>query len=338
MSLRDAIAINGRPLEHAELISGDYYDWQEMDITCEPRSDVQFVRLWIEGTDLGAPGLSLRDPLWRWRWNSQRAVGLFDARLELRYGDGMSATETFRLRIRPRTLDVAQYDALIEAVQAGARALVYMLGGGREGAILEALPPLRSLVEEYTLLVEHLAPEAIGLARQIMEQPKQVLRQRRVTVRLAEGEQLDAVVVSKLAQTPPDWMADTFDLSSPGYTGPVPQAVSIGRPHASIDTTEHRLLKYVLRHLLTHVSVVQTVLQRESSRQRRNGELDETRPAPAYEQVRRCRLVMQVLHRLLADPLLEQVGQLHTLREPTHLMRRVPRYRQIGRAPCRERV
>jgi hypothetical protein len=329
MSIRDAIIVNGQPLNQLDLLATNYYDWQEVTITCVPQPHAQVVHLRIGDTELGAPTLSLDNPLWRWCWNPQRAVGIFDARLEVRYADGTAAAESFRLRIRPRAIDVAQYEALIEAVQGDLRALVYAFSGGRVGAALPNQAPQRTLIEEYFTLVEHLAAEAVALAQRITAQPHQMLRQRRSTIRLTEAERLDTAILSEIAQAPLDQISDEVPFSSPVYEGPLPQIVPVDHSRPSYDSVEHRLLKHVLQELHRYVNVVHTELQHDLRRQRCNAELIDLTSRPAQERLRRCAAMRQALRRALAAPLLEAVGPWQGLQGPTHLMRRVPHYRRL---------
>lgn len=342
----DAIAVNGQPLSRLQLCAEDFYEWQPLEISCAPQPGVAAARLRIGDADLGPPMTTLGDPVWRWRWNPQHAIGRFLAALTLRSVDGSEQSVPFELRIVPRRLDRSRYEALIQAVQHDAYALVYALSGGHEGATLRSLPePRRTLVEEYWTLVERHVAEAVALTRQIAARPQQQLRPGAASVELAEAERLDLAALAEIARGPLDDLA--ADLVPPlqaalrpaGRTrgGPLPRMVRAARSSATHDLPEHRLLKHVLQLLLWRVGFVRTMVRRELLRRQRAAQLtgDDSPPRGSAPIATleiwqgRCGLAQRSLRQLLALPWLAQVGALQTPPAPTHLLRRDPRYRRL---------
>lgn len=337
-----SIAINGRPLDQAELHASDFYEWQPIEISCPPQPDVLSATLEIGDQPLGPPTTTLGDPTWRWRWNPQHAVGHFAARLRLELPAGVVQQVSFALRVLPRKLDVARYEALIQAVQRDAVALVYALSGGREGATLQPADRTveRSLVDEYYTLVERQAAEAIALARQIAERPHQALVRQSATVALDEAERLDMAALADLGRGPLDDVS--VDLVPPLQAalrpadrhqgGPLPRTLRASRAVGSLNVLEHRLLKTVLQQLLWRVGVVRGLVRRELQRRQRNAQLLEGASAAILESwQQRCQTVLRSLRLCLAQPWLVEVAPLGATRlaGPTHLMRHDPRYRRL---------
>lgn len=339
MSIRDVITVNDQPL--AELaLSGDFYEWQPIEIGCAPQPGVVAARLRVGDADLGAPVTTLGDPTWRWRWNPQHAVGRFDAALELLFANQGIATESFELRIVPRKLDVERYEALILAVQRDAYAIVYALSGGREGAALQ--PPSigqRSLVEEYYTLVERHVVEALALVKQIAARPHQTLQSQSRVATLPEVDRLDGAALAEAVRGPLDDLPDDVlpslqtALRSPERTegGPLPRLVRTTRSAASHDLIEHRLLKHVLQVLVWRLGFVREMIRREMQRRHRNAQvLEESGALTLFDGWnKRCGVALRSLRQALGSTLLEAVGSLHALSGPTHLMRREPRYRRL---------
>lgn len=335
------IAVNGQLLTQAQLSASDFYEWQPLDISCPPPPGVVDADLRIGDMALGPPGVTLGDATWRWRWNPQHAVGRYAARLTLRLASGETQQVSFELRVVPRKLDIERYEALIQAVQQDAVALVYALSGGREGVTLR--PPDasgRSLVEEYYTLVERHVSEAITLTRQIAERPHHALTRQPTTIGLAEAERLDVVALADVTRGPLDDVA--ADLVPPlqaalrpaGRTrgGPLPRTLRASRAASSADVLEHRLLKSVLQTLLWRTGFVRTLVRRELQRRQRNAAvIDGATLAPLDEWQTRCQAALRSLRQCLAQPWLEPVGSLGAARlaGPTHLMRHDPRYRRL---------
>lgn len=338
MSIRDAITVNGQALTELAL-AGDFYEWQPIEIGCAPQSGVVGARLRVGDKDLGAPVTTLGDPIWRWRWNPQHAVGRFDAALELVFANQKTAAELFELRIVPRKLDVERYEALILAVQRDAYAIVYALSGGREGAALQPSIGQRSLVEEYYTLVERQVAEALALVKQIAARPHQTLESQSRIATLPEVERLDGAALAEAVRGPLDDLPDDIvpsiqaALRSPERTqgGPLPRLVRATRSAASHDLVEHRLLKHVLQVLVWRLGFVREMIRREIQRRQRNAQvLEESSALTLFAGWnKRCGIALRALRQALALPLLEAVGSLHTLPGPTHLMRREPRYRRL---------
>lgn len=325
-SIRDAITLNEQPLAQAELVAATIWEWQPVDVACQPQPNVRAARLVIGGVDLGTPTVAWGDPVWRWRWLPRDAVGVFAARLVLQHADGTAHEEPFRVRIRPRTIDSEQYEALIEAVQGDAAALVYALHGGAEGAHLTH-GRARSLLESYAVLVEQLGPAAVTLTQQIAKEPHHVLRTERTTTPLADAPRFDGTTLAALARTAPD---DVGPVNTAPYTGMLPHTIITQRSGASTDVVEHRLLLGVLHTLLWQINSVRGALQRERERRAQHDALRGSAAAVATdERLRQCIRVQRQLRHALATPFLANIPPLHTLHEPTHLMRRAPRYRRV---------
>lgn len=336
-----SIAVNGQPLAQGQISASDFYEWQPLDISCPPPPDVVGAELQIGDLALGPPTATLGDPTWRWRWNPQHAVGLFPARLRLRLASGTTQEVPFELRVVPRKLDIERYEALIQAVQQDAVALVYALSGGREGATLRPPDPSgRSLVEEYYTLVERHVAEAVVLTRQIAERPHQSLARQSTTIGLSEAERLDVAALADVARGPLDDVA--ADLVPPlqaalrpaGRTrgGPLPRTLRASRASSSADVLEHRLLKALLQQLLWRTAFVRILVRRELQRRQRNAQvIDGATLTPLDGWQERCQSALRSLRQCLAQPWLEPVGSLGAARlaGPTHLMRHDPRYRRL---------
>jgi large subunit ribosomal protein MRP49 len=307
VSIRSAISLNGHPLADADIVADNFAEWQPVDIACRPQPNVVAARLLVGGTDLGPPTAAFGDPVWRWRWLPRDAVGVFDARLVLTLNDGAANEAAFRIRIRPRTIDSEHYEALIEAVQRDAAALVYALHGGTEGASLGS-GRARSLLEDYAVLVEQLGPAAVRITQEIAAQPHHTLRSERSMMPLAEVDRFDPATLAALAHTPPDV---TSHVHTAEYTGVLPYMIQAQRAQTSPDVVEHRLLKGVLQTLLWRVGSVQSVLGRERERRAHHDS------------------VHRKLRQAIDAPFLHGVKPISTLGEPTQLMRRAPRYRRM---------
>lgn len=339
MFVRDTLAVNGQPLTNLKLVAQDFSEWQPIEISCSPQPNVIAAVLRIAAIDLGPPQTALGDPLWRWRWQPQHAVGVFPALLTLDYADGTRHEEAFDLRIAPRKLDWEQYEALILAVQREACALVYALSGGRAGAQLGPISAHRSLVEEYVVLVERLAGEAIAITKQIAARPHTTLRTHPTRSALHEIERIDPATLHDMARESLDNVAD--DVLPPlqqalrpaeqRQGGPLPRTLPATRCAATPDVIEHRVLKHVLEVLQWRVGFVRDMLRREQQRRRRNAALlDAVAPSAAIDQWQaHCTAVLRELRQCLAQPLFVEVGALHHFSGPTHLMRHDPRYRRL---------
>lgn len=327
MSIRDAISLNGQPLPSADLVADTFWDWQPVDIACQPQPNVRAVHLVIGEAALGPPLVAFGDPTWRWRWQPREAVGVFDAELVLTLADGTQSEERFRIRIRPRTIDSEQYEALIMAVQHDVAALVYALQGGTEGVRMVRAGRARSLLEEYALLVEQLGPQAVEVASQITKQPHQHWRMQRDTLSLGEITRFDAATAAAIAQAAP---AAVDQVNTPQFNGTLPQTVSLTQTVLTTDSLEHRLLKGVLQQLHARSMVLYRALQHEHARRAQHDAVRDTPTVPAMQQrMQRCARLQRALRQALADRLLAGITPLVRMREPTHLMRHAPRYRRV---------
>lgn len=328
MSIRDAISVNKQPLGSAALEAASFWEWQPLDVACVPQPNVIAARLHIGGNDLGAPTTAFGDPTWRWRWMPRDAVGVFAAQLVLVAADGTEQTESFQIRIQPRTIDSRQYEALIEAVQRDAAALVYALHGGAEGARLRN-ERSRSLLEDYSVVMD-LGAAAATLVDALAKQPHHTLQSRRTTVPLAAVDQIDHATIAAIVHAAPDAMHNGPTAAI--YPGPLPHSVAAERRDASTDVVEHRLLCGVLETLQWRAGLVRGALGQEQARRAqhdavRGGASEAT--AALEDRVRRCAQLQRTLRHALAAPFLADVKPLHTLAEPTQLMRRAPRYRRV---------
>lgn len=340
MFARDAIAINGQPLRQSALTADDLYEWEPIVVTCAPQPHTIAASLTINDVNLGAPTTTLGDPTWRWQWQPQHAIGRFGAVLTLSDDRGATHAERFALRIVPRKLDLERYESLIMAVQRDALAIVYALHGGREGAALERTSGQpRSLVEEYYTLVEGHVAAALRIVKEIAARPQQTLRPQSTDVRLAEAERIEAAAFARIVHGPLDEVADDLlpalqaALRPPAQThgGPLPRTIAGQHSAGSHDTIEHRLLKHVLQLLVWRVGFVREIARRDLQRRQRNAEIVASTAAETTVQtwIERCTAAARELRQALALPLFEDVGTIRTLNEPTHLMRREPRYRRL---------
>jgi large subunit ribosomal protein MRP49 len=328
VSIRDAITLNGRPLGEVDLVASDFFEWQPVDVACVPLPGVVAAQLRVGDSELGAPTVTLGDPMWRWRWLPRDAVGVFAAQLVLTHDNGTVAEEHFRIRIRPRTIASEQYEALIKAVQQDAAALVYALHGGSEGAYLNDSARSRSLLEDFYVLVEQLGPAAVALTHEIAAQPHQALRHSRATVALADVDRFDQAMIAAVAQTPPDAVSDGLETAA--YAGPLPHTIMAQRSASSTDVVEHRLLKGMLQVLHWRLGLVRAALAQETARRTEHDAVRGTTSAVLTEQRgQRCATAQRALRQAMESPFLVDVKSLMILREPTHLMRRVPRYRRV---------
>jgi large subunit ribosomal protein MRP49 len=336
------IAVNGQPIAQAQLDAADFYEWQPIEISCPPQPEARSAQLRIGDALLGPPTTTLGDATWRWRWNPQHAVGRFAATLTLTLAGGATAELPFDLRVVPRKLDIERYEALIQAVQRDAVAIVYALSGGREGATLQRQPEMTppSLVEEYYTLVERHVADAVALTRQIAGRPHQSLTRQPATISLAEAERLDVPALADLARGPLDDVAADVAPSLQSALrpaertegGPLPRTLRAQRAAGSVDVVEHRLLKSVLQTLLWRAGFVRSLVRRELQRRQRNAQLIEGLAiAPLEQWQARTQAAQRSLRQCLAQPWLESVGSLgaQRLAGPTHLMRHDPRYRRL---------
>lgn len=339
MNLHTAIAVNNQSLADLALDAPDLYEWQPLTITCTPQPGAVAARLRINDVDLGAPTTTLGDPLWRWQWNPQHAVGVFAALLTVTFGDGTSDSAAFDLRIKPRKIDVERYEALIAAVQRDAFAVVYALSGGREGAALQPTTHDRTLIEEYVTLVEGHAREALEIVAHIAARPQQALQPQHDTVRIGEAERIDPAALGDMLRGPLDDLAEDVlpvlqaALRPADRTrgGPLPRSLPATRTAPSHDLIEHRLLRHVLDVLLWRAGVVRETIRRETERRQRNAALVEGAAAldVLLSWAQRCAAAQRKLRQALAQPWLIEVRSLTSLPGPTHLMQRDPRYRRL---------
>lgn len=328
MSIRDAIQVNKQPLGSAALEAASFWEWQPLDVACVPQPNAVAARLHVGGSDLGAPTTVFGDPTWRWRWMPRDAVGVFGARLVLTSADGSEHVEAFHIRIQPRTIDSQQYEALIEAVQRDAAALVYALHGGAEGARLSNERP-RSLLEDYAVVME-LGSAAATLVDAIAKQPYHALRSERTTVPLAAVDQADHATIAAIVHAAPDTMH--IGPTAAIIPGPLPHSVAVERRDASTDVVEHRLLRGVLETLQWRAGLVRGALGQEQERRAQHDAVRGgvgTATAVGDDRVRQCAQLQRALRQALAAPFLADAKPLHTLAEPTQLMRRAPRYRRV---------
>ncbi len=328
MSIRDAISVNKQPLGSAALEAKNFWEWQPLDVTCVPQPNVIAARLHIGGSDLGAPTTAFGDPTWRWRWLPRDAVGVFGAQLVLVKADGSEQAESFHIRIQPRTIDSQQYEALIEAVQRDAAALVYALHGGAEGARLRDERP-RSLLEDYSVVMD-LGAAAATLVDALAKQPHHALRSRRTTMPLGAVDQIDHATIAAIVHAAPDAMHNGSTAAI--HSGPLPHSVAAERRGASTDVVEHRLLRGVLETLQWRAGLVRGALGQEQARRAQHDAVRGSAggaPAALDDRVRQCAQLQRVLRHALAAPFLADVKPIHMLAEPTQLMRRAPRYRRV---------
>lgn len=337
------ITVNGQPLDQAQLSANDFYEWQPLDITCAPQPGVAAAELRIGELSLGPPTTTLGDATWRWRWNPQHAVGRFAATLTLDHGGGQRQHVPFELRVVPRKLDIERYEALIQAVQRDAVAIVYALSGGHEGAALRPQDldsPQRSLVEEYYTLIERHVAEAVAVTHQIGTRPHQTLSREPATIALAEADRLDVAALADVPRGPLDDVA--ADLVPPlqsalrpaGQTegGPLPRTLRSSRATSSTNVQEHRLLKSILQMLLWRTGFVRALVRRELQRRQRNAQVIDGAPLTPLETWQtRCQAAQRSLRQCLAMPWLASIEPLGAMRlaGPTHLMRHDPRYRRL---------
>lgn len=328
MSIRDAITLNGQPLGAADLIADDLFEWQLVDIACTPLPGVVAARLSIGSIDLGSPTIALGEPVWRWRWMPREAVGVFHARLEFTFADSTIAEETFSLRIRPRTIDSEQYEELITAVQRDAAALVYAWYGGSEGVSMGPDRRSRWLLEDYHVVVDQLVPAALKLTKELAPQPHQMLRKHRTALPLSNVDHFDQATLAAVAQTPPDVLSDDFKTVT--YTGPLPQTVSVQHSLSTTDVIEHRVLKGILDTLQWQVGLLRGALSQEVARRAKHDALRGTTASRVMQdRMHHCAAIRRALRQALASSFLAGITPVYSLREPTQLMRRSPRYRRV---------
>ncbi len=338
MTLLDTLSINGRKLSEATFTADDFREWQPLEIECRPLPEVVDAALTIGDVDLGPPTSVLGDNSWRWRWNPQHAVGHYLAALRLRYADGQTRTERFPLRILPRRIDAERYEAMLSEIQQDARALVYALSGGRMGSRLEPVAPTLTLVEEYYLLVERHVAQALTLVQQLTRSPHSKLVSGQADTQLWELQRIEPAMLADMVRAPLDDVSEDVlpplqaALRGPDRErgGPLPQSFSTRRSQPTTDLIEHRVLKQVLRVLLSRVVYVRSIAKREQTRRQQNAGLAESRSTAAVERwVAGCDKAAVKLRRALSLPWLQPVDQLGTFTQPTPLMRREPRYRRL---------
>ncbi len=337
MSILDTITINGQPISTGMVVT-DWFEWQALEITCPAQPGIVGATLSVNNVPLGPPATMLGDTLWRWHWNPQHAVGQYQASMELRHGDGTRISETFRLRIVPRKLDIECYEALLAAIQRDARAIVYAIHGGQQGAVLQPTLP-QTLVEEYHKLVQGHVAEALKLVQQIGARPQQQLIAKQGSTQLGQLERLDPSVLAALPRTTLDDVAEDVlpalqaALRPPAQRrgGPLPRLVPTPRSVATHDIVEHRVLQQVLHGLQWRVGHVRELTRHELQRRERNAELVDSLAAAATMQawLEGCQEALRRLRQALAVPWLAGVGEQVTLHGPTQLMRREPRYRRL---------
>jgi hypothetical protein len=335
---RNAITINDQPLDRLDLVAADFYEWQPIAIACAPQRGVTSARLIVNDLDLGPPTTTLGDPLWRWQWNPQHAVGSYTGVVDLRFADGTVHREAFDLRIVPRKMDVAAYEALIAALQRDAHGIAWALSGGRVGVALGRKPDHdRTLIEEYWTLVEHHAGQALRIVRDLAARPHQTLVGQSVVADLASADRIDGRALNELLREPLDEVeADLLPALQTALRpaeqtrgGPLPRTVRGQRSRSTTDVVEHRLLVQVLQVLIWRVAVVREMIGREVRRRERNRALVEASTASLQSWAERCAVAARKLRQALATPFLEGVPALASLPSPTHLMRRDRRYRRL---------
>lgn len=341
MSGEVSITINGQALDQALPVAGDFYEWEPLAIAYRPAPEVCHARLMVGADDLGAPLMRLGDDQWRWYWRAPRAVGCFDARLRLGYGDGSEREVSFTLRVVPRTIDLERYEALVSALQHDLHGLVYTLGEGRHGAVWQPGAATRSLIEAYVLLVEQQAGEAVAVAQAIAAQPHTRLMAREEPVALAAAERLEPAA---LARSLADGLEQVEAALLPALQqrlrashaqrgGLLPRSVPLVRHAMSVDLPEHRLLKQALRTVLWRLELVCDLARREVARRRRAQALGGAAAAVAVAEgwVARCRAAQRQIRRALALPLLAEVSDAAVPLRLTYLMQRDGRYRRLWR-------
>lgn len=335
---RSAITINDQPLDRLELVAADFYEWQPIAIACQPHAGVTNARLIVNDLDLGPPTTTFGDPLWRWQWNPQHAVGSYVGVVALTYADDTTQREAFDLRIVPRKMDIEAYEALIAAVQRDAYGIAFALSGGRAAAALRRDPDHeRSLIEEYWTLLEHHVGEALAIVRDLAARPHQTLVAQQVVADLQSAERIDGRALSDLLREPLDEVeADVLPALQAALRpaeqtrgGPLPRTVGGRRSRSTTDVVEHRVLVYVLQVLHWRLAVVRDMIGRESRRRERNRALVETLSTVLQRWAEQCAVAARKLRQALAQPLLDGVPPLAALAAPTHLMRRDRRYRRL---------
>ncbi len=337
MSNVDTIRINGQPITTGTVVA-DWFEWQALEITCPAQPGIVGATLSVNDVTLGPPTMTLGDTLWRWHWNPQHAVGLYQAKIELIRADGPRITEPFPLRIVPRKLDMECYEALLTALQRDAHAIVYAIQGGQHGAVLQPTQP-RTLIEEYHTLVEGHVVEALKLVQQIGVRPQGQLIAKQGSAQLSQIDRLDSSMVAALPRAQMDDVAEDVlpalqaALRTPERRrgGPLPRTVPAPRSVTTHDLVEHRVLQQVLHSLLRRVSNVRELTRHELQRRERNAALVDGMAATVTMQawLEGCKQAMRKLRQALAVQWLAGVGEHITLHGPTLLMRRDPRYRRL---------
>jgi hypothetical protein len=309
-------------------------EWQPVEFACVP-PDGAVLSLQVGGLAL-EPFLRPGSQLWRWRWNGQNGIGLYEVALRVEQPDAPVEQHVVRVRVLPRKIDQEQYTALLTDMQQVARALAYRLGAGAEGGARAHEPDAPTPLESYhTVLAEGIAL-CERVAGQIAQRPRETLRARPVELPLAEAHNADPAALAALGRQPldaaPGDVLPELQRALRPAGGALPRTLPGRISTPTTDTYENRVLKHVLGLLAAKLRAYGTLLDRERARLERNAgyvEAERGRLAQVTALCERCADDAARVRALRAAPWLSEVAPLGQHHGPSAVMQRDARYRSI---------
>ena len=328
--------LNGMPASDGPLVS----DTLPVEITCEPVVGAVAARLLIGDDDLGAPGLTLGDPFWRWTWQPRGRVGAFAVRLSTWGADGVEEVREYSVALVPARIGHDQFEALIQGIQQAASALIFALHGGGVGMAPapEGRGP-RAVLEDYWTRLAQEARLVTALVRSLERRPYRRVQYVSRERPLAEIVEARGETVARLAERP-------FDEPTALHAGPVarrlahiagrgglPRALPVRETVTDAHLPEHQLLVRVLAELLARCLNLRAELRREIH-WRERGEAAASGDATVRALVEwdmQAGAVARSLQRARSVDFLAGVEPARQPKGTTPLMQRDARYRRIGR-------
>lgn len=327
---------NGAPVGELETAPSDA---APVEITCAPVEGAIAAVLMVGGEELGPPATRLGESVWRWQWRPRGRAGAFGVRLSVGFADQTTATREETLTVVAGKLGQAEFAALLAALQQVAAGLLYALGGGMFGvALAPGAEAPRSLVEEYASRLLHEARLAKSITAAIARQPSTATRQELRRQTLEELVEIGPETLARLLQQPfeeYDAPGDAPFSSLPpvgaGGKLPLPRTVPVRATQRTTDMYEHALLARLLRELQWRCAFIREALRDERRWREHSSSGDGGITASLHEWEAQLGAIAQSLQRCRGASFLVDVAPVIQWRGMSPLMRRDPRYRDIGR-------